>query len=304
MGPIALALAALGALGAVFAFLLAWSTRQRSRERLLAFEEPGADLATEAAPNFLSRWLFLAGYRGRDATVIFISASLGTLILGGFLSYAVSRSRLVAELVEGAASMPGGVGDLALPFLYGIPWIVLAFAALCPLVVVRSARRRRVRAVEAELATILEMLATLAEAGLGLDAAIARLIDVHDAPTPLLDELRLYQAELLGGTSRIRGLRRLKERLDMSGVTVFVSALVQAEQAGAALTDVLRRQAEDARQRARQRALIKAEGLPTKLVFPLVICYLPGLFVTTLGPSLMQFIKIADAFAQKRGAGR
>jgi pilus assembly protein TadC len=145
------------------------------------------------------------------------------------------------------------------------------------------------------------MLATLSEAGLGFDAAITQLIDAQMAVTPLIEELKLYQTEVLGGVARVQALRHLKQRIDVGQVNVFVSALVQAEQGGAALTEVLRRQAEDARSRNRERALIQAEALPTKLVFPLVICYLPGLFVTTLGPAILQFVKIADTFARTRG---
>jgi tight adherence protein C len=296
---ITLAFLGLVLLGAIYPLTLWLSRRARTQERLFGAEDPESSRVEEAPPNFLSHWLFLAGYRRRDASLIFIAGSMTLFALGGLVAFGVSRSRLIANLVEGAAAIPGGVGDLALPFLYGLPWIIVAFATLVPAVIVRAARRRRVNAVEGELSVVLEMLATLAEAGLGFDAAIARLIDVHPDSTPLVDEMKLYQTELLGGVSRTQGLRRIKARLDITSVTVFVSALVQAEQAGAALTDVLRRQAEDARNRARQRALIKAEGLPTKLVFPLVICYLPGLFVTTLGPSMLQFIKLADTFSHK-----
>jgi tight adherence protein C len=281
-----------------YTFFLAWSRRRRGQERLFGDEAEPA--VAPIAQSRLGRWLSLAGFRRPDAVYVFVAANMVSLSVGGALAYEISRGEMVASMVEGANLVPGGVGDLALPFLYGMPWIVFAIVALAPLVYVRMSRQKRVRAVENELPVALEMLATLSEAGLGFDAAIARLTGVHPGSTPFLDELRLYQTEILGGVSRIQALRKMKSRLDIPPVTVFVSALVQAEQAGAALTDVLRRQAEDARNQNRQRALIKAEGLPTKLVFPLVICYLPGLFATTLGPSLVQFAKLADAFAHAR----
>ncbi|HZU97963.1 MAG TPA: type II secretion system F family protein [Planctomycetota bacterium] len=300
-----LALSALLGLAAavLYTVALAWTRRRRTQERLFG-PDAEAPAAAATAEGRLARWLALAGFRRSDAGLIFLAASAASLGAGGLLAWGIRRSALVAEMAHWANGIPGGVGDLALPILYGMPWIVFAMASLVPLVIVRMARQRRVQAVENELPIVLEMLATLSEAGLGFDAAIVKLIEVHPESTPLLDELRLYQTEILGGVSRIRALRNVRTRLDVGPVTVFVSALVQAEQVGAALTDVLRRQAEDARGRNRQRALIRAEGLPTKLVFPLVICYLPGIFVTTLGPSLVQFAKLADSFARGRGAGR
>jgi tight adherence protein C len=301
MGPLILS-ALLGAVALGYTALLAWTRRRRSQERLFGHE--AAPEVPVIAQGWLPHWLSLAGYRRPDAPLLFISATIASVTIGGLLAYGIWRTPMIADLVDWAGIIPGGVGDLALPFLYGMPWIIFAIIAYVPLSVVRVSRQRRVRAVENELPVALEMLATLSEAGIGFDAAIVRLTDVHPESTPFLDELRLYQTEILGGVSRVRALRNMKSRLEIGPVTVFVSALVQAEQAGAALTDVLRHQAEDARNQNRQRALIKAEGLPIKLVFPLVICYLPGLFVTTLGPSLLQFAKLAEGFAHARGANR
>jgi len=77
--------------------------------------------------------------------------------------------------------------------------------------------------------------------------------------------------------------------------------LVQAEQVGSGISEVLRRQADDLRNRRRERALALANALPVKLLFPLVICFLPGLFVATLGPTFYQFFQFADAVIQNRG---
>jgi tight adherence protein C len=78
-------------------------------------------------------------------------------------------------------------------------------------------------------------------------------------------------------------------------MSIFVSALVQAEQVGAGFSNVLRTQADDLRNRRREDANMLAQALPVKLIFPLVICFLPGIFVTTLGPIFMQFIRLADS---------
>jgi tight adherence protein C len=79
--------------------------------------------------------------------------------------------------------------------------------------------------------------------------------------------------------------------------SIFVSALVQAEQVGAGFANVLRTQADDLRGRRRERANTLAQALPVKLVFPLVMCFLPGIFTTTLGPTFLQFVRLAESMA-------
>jgi tight adherence protein C len=141
-------------------------------------------------------------------------------------------------------------------------------------------------------------MATLSEAGLGFDSAIARIMETSLADRPLAREFRAYQADLLSGRPRVECLRRLARRMEVPAITIFVSALVQAEQMGMGIADVLRRQAEDQRDRRRERANAFAMSLPVKRLFPLVICFLPGLFVWTLGPFFVQLFKIADKFTE------
>jgi pilus assembly protein TadC len=109
-------------------------------------------------------------------------------------------------------------------------------------------------------------------------------------------EFRTFQGELLAGRPRVQCLRRLARRVDVTSFTVFISALVQSEQVGSGMAEVLRRQADDLRDRRRERALAVAATLPVKLVFPLIICFLPGIFVVTLGPTFNEFFKRADSF--------
>ena len=74
----------------------------------------------------------------------------------------------------------------------------------------------------------------------------------------------------------------------------------QVAEVGAGVADVLRRQAEDARDRRRERALALAQSLPVKLTFPLVICFLPAIFVVTLGPVFLKFFQFAEALLNRR----
>jgi tight adherence protein C len=86
----------------------------------------------------------------------------------------------------------------------------------------------------------------------------------------------------------------------VQSLTIFISAVVHAEQVGSGVSDVLRRQADDVRDRRRERALNLAQSLPVKLLFPLVICFLPAIFVFTLGPVFQQFFEFTEALLNRR----
>ncbi|MCA9225901.1 MAG: type II secretion system F family protein, partial [Planctomycetales bacterium] len=158
----------------------------------------------------------------------------------------------------------------------------------------------RVELVEQDLPLALELLSTLSEAGLGFDAALTRILKTRLSGRPLATEFQMFQADLLAGRARVESLRRLSTRIDLPSVSVFVSALVQAEQLGMGIARVLRQQADDVRARRRERAIAFANALPTKRVIPLVVCFLPGLFVWTLGPAFVQLFKMAETFIQVR----
>ncbi len=146
--------------------------------------------------------------------------------------------------------------------------------------------------VEQDLPIALELLSTLSEAGLGFDAALTHILESAVEDRPLAREFRTYQADLLAGRSRVEALRRLASRLEVSSTTILVAALAQAEQLGAGIAEALHRQAADLRDRRRERASAFAMALPVKRMFPLVICFMPGIFVWTLGPFFVPALPI------------
>jgi tight adherence protein C len=172
--------------------------------------------------------------------------------------------------------------------------VVFVFIALVPYLVVRATRRRRVEDIERDLPLVLELFATLAGAGLAFDAALNRIIESSRRERPLIQELRSFQLDLLTGVPRLQALRNLAQRIDTTSTTIFVSATIQAEQIGASITETLRHQADDVRDRRREQALLEAQALPVKLVFPLMACFLPGIFVSTVGPVLFQMVQVVD----------
>lgn len=253
-----------------------------------------------AEMNWFRRWLYVAGFRNPGAPVLFVLASVAAGMSGVVAALLIHLSGVSATVSSGVEAIPGGVGQLFLPLTLLLPWFLGTMLCLAPWLYVRSARRQRVLLVEQDLPLALELLATLSEAGLGFDAALARILETRLANRPLADEFRTFQADLLAGRPRIESLRRFSQRLQISTVSIFISAVAQAEQIGMGISGVLRRQADDMRSRRREKANAFAAALPVKRMLPLVICFLPGLFVWTLGPFFVQLFKIADTFVQVR----
>ena len=276
-----------------------WRLRSRALTRLYD-DAPAASLAASGQDRWLPQSLARAGYRRPQATALFVTATLVCAGVG-VVAGQVYRTAMMVSLIDMVSSVPGGVGEVLAAILGAGHWIVFVLLTLLPTIVVRAARRARVRAVEQDLPLVLELFATMGEAGLGFDAALTKVIRSQDAERPLIAEFVNFQYDMLAGVPRAQALRQCARRVDVSSLTSFTSALVQADEVGASLADTLRHQANDLRSRRRENALLKAQALPVQLVFPLVICFLPGIFLSTLAPVLYQMIQVAEGVL---GAGQ
>ena len=280
----------------VLSFLfLSWLIRHRSAERVresLRSEASILEIGRGRSDSWLRRWLFLAGFRGQSAPVLFVIFTIGALALGIGSAYMINTLGIVDMMVIPLRSIPGGIGEAFTAVAYVSPWIVLSLLATLPLVIVRAARRQRVEKVDHDLPLLLELLATLTEGGLSFDAALDQILGSYNRPRPLAQEFQTYHRELQLGIPRLQALRRLAARLEVTSVTFLMSALIQSEQIGSSVAATLRRQADDLRNRRREHALLLAHALPVKMVFPLILCFLPGIFLSTLGPSLYQLVNL------------
>lgn len=286
-----------------YAFYVRWRRREETQRRIYAEEDAIEERKRQddvEHRTVLGRWLYLSGYRARGASAMFVLATLACLGGGALIAILAQESGITSTAIAAARGVPGGMGDLASPILSAGPWILMVLLAMLPWSVVNSARKKRVQAVEQDMPVTLDLMSTLSESGLGFDSALSKVIESHREERPLVSELKTFQLEVIGGISRVECFRRLARRLEVPSMTIFVSALVQAEQVGAGYARVLRIQADDLRNRRREEANMMAQALMVKLVFPLVICFLPGIFVSTLGPIFLQFVKLADSVLQGR----
>ena len=274
---------------------VSWSVRYRALRRLYETADDrraGVEDERSVPRRWLARWLIVAGYRSPNAPTLFVAMTAAAAGVG-LVAGGIYRASLQEPLVQMVANVPGGVGEFLATVLQSGPWILFLAGALAPLMVVRAARRARVRAIEQDLPLVLELFATMGEAGLGFDAALSKIVRARESDRPLIAEFVNFQLDMLAGLPRLQALRQLARRIEVTSITTFTSALIQAEQVGASIAETLRHQADDLRQRRREDALLQAQALPVKLVFPLVICFLPGIFVSTLAPVIYQMIEVA-----------
>jgi tight adherence protein C len=149
--------------------------------------------------------------------------------------------------------------------------------------------RARQHAIIMQIPDALDLLTISVRAGLGFDAALAKVVEKMVGP--LTDEFRRALAEVRMGRARRDALRDIVPRTEVAPLTNFIGAIIQAEQLGVSISKVLQVQSEQLRIERRQRAEEMAAKAPIKMLFPLVGCIFPSLFVVILGPAIILIIK-------------
>ncbi|MEW6228617.1 MAG: type II secretion system F family protein [Bacillota bacterium] len=167
--------------------------------------------------------------------------------------------------------------------------IACAAAALgwvVPEVMMQSKKKDRERKIRKSLPDVLDLLTVSVEAGLGFDAALAKVVERKSGP--LADEFRLLLQEIRVGKPRREALREVSERVKIDDISSFIASVVQADQLGVSIANILRIQAAQVRSKRRQRAEEAGMKAPIKMLFPLIFFIFPTLFVVLLGPAVIQ----------------
>lgn len=242
------------------------------RPLLAALGALGARITPVGTPQRLRRRLDLAGNTPPwDLESMLILKAVGTFGLGGLglLIWLVSRS-------------PKGL--LLLALLAGLGYW------LADLLLYNTGLKRQ-EAMRRNAPDALDMLTVCVEAGLGFDAGLAQVAD--NTTGPLAAEFARVLKEVRLGRSRTQAFSDLAERTDVTEIKSFIGALVQADRLGVPIAGVLREQAGELRVRRRQRAEEKAQKVPVKIIFPVLVCIFPVFFIIVIGPGA---IRIAQVF--------
>src|SRR5687768_11918429 len=222
--------------------------------------------------------LVQAGYRREEAITIFF----GLRVMFALVLFALFSTSIVARPNLTLALGGLGVG-------YVLPGMVLARLA-----------KRRAHRIRLSLADMLDMLVVSVEAGLGLDAALSRVgAELAFAYPELADELKLINLELRAGKPRSEALRNLADRTGVDDLSSLVTMLIQTDKFGTSVAQSLRVYSETLRTKRRQRAEEAAAKTGVKMVFPLVLCIFPSIWIVTIGPAAIKFITVLFPMVEK-----
>lgn len=215
--------------------------------------------------------LVQAGYRRDEALTIFF---------GIRVAFALGLFALFATSIVVKSNLALALGGLGLGYI--LPGIVLARLA-----------KRRAHRIRLSLADMLDLLVVSVEAGLGLDQALQRVgAELAFAYPELSDELRLINLELRAGKPRSEALRNLADRTGVDDLSSLVTMLIQTDKFGTSVAQSLRVYSDTLRTKRRQRAEEAAAKTGVKMVFPLVLCIFPAIWVVTIGPAAIRFVTV------------
>ena len=162
-------------------------------------------------------------------------------------------------------------------------FVIVGF--MLPQMWLKSRVNGRQTAIIKSLPDAFDLITTCVEAGLGLDAALSRVAEKVEGP--FADELTRTLRDIGLGKQRSLALKELGDRTGVPDLVTFVNAVIQAERMGSSVGTVLRVQADQLRVRRRQRAEEQAYKAPVKMIFPLILCIFPTLFIVILGPAVI-----------------
>ncbi|MCC7416571.1 MAG: type II secretion system F family protein [Acidobacteria bacterium] len=226
----------------------------------------------------LQRKLVNAGYRSPEAVAVFFGLRAGVAVLCFVLFATPVLMRPNLLLAAGAC----GLG-------YLLPGMAVG----------RMARKRQHR-IRLGLPDALDLLVVSVEAGLGLDQAIQRVAEELPFAHPeLSEELRLINLELRAGKGRADALRNLAERTGVDDIASLVAMLVQTDKFGTSVAQSLRVHSETLRTKRRQRAEEAAAKIGVKMIFPLVFCIFPAIWIVTIGSAVIKFLEVFGPMADK-----
>jgi len=259
------------------------SATMRQREMLESLRQRVLGPAAARLARLVGRFT-PAGYSAQVRRKLLCAGSPGGLDPDRFVACKVVGALSVVLWVP--LSSLGGFDGLNRLLVIGLVWAV---SFVGPDVYLSRKTEERQHQIAVKLPDVLDMLVISVEAGLGLEQAIDRT--TATVPGPLSDEFARMLADTRVGSSRAEALRALDDRTQVPELRSFILAMLQADTFGVSVGRILRSQAEEMRVRRRQRAQEKAMKAPVKMLFPLIFCIFPSLFVVVIGPGAMNIAR-------------
>jgi tight adherence protein C len=249
------------------------------RERLARLAEPLAKLSVPAE-----------GWETSPVRLRFINAGWRAPSVPGLFHAGKTALTIGLPLVVYIALPHHNERPLVLTFLYLVGSAAIGYYV--PDIALKRRIANRQREIFESFPDALDLMTVCVEAGLAMDAALARVGNEIGLKSPVLaEELQLVTLELRAGSSKEKALRNLALRTGVEDVDALAKMLIQAERFGTSIGTALRVQSEQLRTRRRQLVEEKAAKIATKLLFPLIFCIFPALLVVLLGPAVLQIMR-------------
>lgn len=186
---------------------------------------------------------------------------------------------LVIFLLGGANLMMG----------LGLSAVLLVLGYMLPSFWLKRKITQRKKEVQKALPDAIDLLTISVESGLGFDPALSRVIEKWD--NELTREFGRMLSEIRMGKSRSQAMREMANRVNVDDLNVFTSSMIQADQLGVSISQVLRVQSQQMRMHRRQRAEEQAHKAPVKMLFPMVFLIFPSLYIILLGPAIPRILE-------------
>lgn len=279
------------AAGALFFWLTPTATAQRLQalspasgqshwtETAVKLVGPFAQLSSptegiDASPLRLR--LLNAGIRNEHAPLLYFGIKTLLPLVMAFAVYSFMRASSTTESSQ----------------LLLFPLAAALVACYLPNLVLRWLARQRKREIFENFPDAADLMLVCVEAGLGLDAALGKVTDeIRIKSEALAEELHWTNLEIRAGSTREKALRNLAARTSVDEIYTFAAMLTQADRFGTSIGDSLRVFSEDLRHKRQMRAEELAAKIPTKMLFPLVLCIFPSIVMVVLGPALIRMVR-------------
>lgn len=209
------------------------------------------------------------------------------------IAHAGSPSKMTVNRLVAIMLMTGILFSvLVFVLLENILFIILIgiIGLVIPIYIMRGMATKRQTQIQKSLPDMLDLIYVSVEAGLGFDMALKRTSD--QMPGPLAHEFNKALDEINKGKKRDEAFRAIGRRTGVDDLSTFISAVIQSEQLGSNIANMLRVQSASMRQKRRQRAEEKAMKISVKMLFPLVFFMFPALFIIILGPAMITIIEV------------